>query len=128
MFEIRFDAMKVQTVCRRPFPVEVQNLGVWDDIQRLMSLITLLSNVVLLVFGTLGRGLSLGIQLALCLVMVVMAYCAREIVLWKFPEETEKTNLLKARMNFLEHKAVFSSFTDDDQQVYTEETDRLAGM
>lgn len=50
VLEIKGDAYKFFTLCKRPFPREAENIGVWDDILKFLSIVGVITNTALMIF------------------------------------------------------------------------------
>lgn len=51
-FERRSDAYKIETLCRRPLPRECSDIGIWDDLMKLIGFMSIFTNIFLISFGT----------------------------------------------------------------------------
>ena len=50
VLEIKGDAYKFFTLCKRPFPREAENIGVWDDVLKFLSIVGVITNTALMIF------------------------------------------------------------------------------
>ena len=50
ILEIKGDAYKFFNLCKRPFPRQAENIGVWADIMSLLSVVGVITNTALMIF------------------------------------------------------------------------------
>lgn len=50
-FERRSDAYKIERLCRRPLSVSASDIGIWDDIMKLVSYMSVFTNLFLFAFA-----------------------------------------------------------------------------
>eukprot|EP00914_Ancora_sagittata_P034767 GHVO01070143.1.p1 GENE.GHVO01070143.1~~GHVO01070143.1.p1 ORF type:complete len:465 (-),score=73.05 GHVO01070143.1:49-1443(-) len=105
--EVKTDAIKLVKGTRRPFPEEVQDAGAWDWIIRSITLLGLLMNILLCVFGIMGKTYKLRFQLAVSLVLLIIGICLKETLAASVPEDSKDTKILNARAAFIEREIIF---------------------
>ncbi|EZG43226.1 calcium-activated chloride channel protein [Gregarina niphandrodes] len=108
LIELRSDALKLTAVYRRPFPRNATTgLGLWDEIQRSMTFLGILSNVMLCMFATVGHGNPMSEKLTGSLILLLIGVGLKDLIEYKLPAEGEEYRLLKARMQLTNHEALW---------------------
>eukprot|EP01056_Protomagalhaensia_sp_Gyna25_P005931 Protomagalhaensia_sp_Gyna_25__5930@NODE_907_length_2434_cov_128_061378_g714_i0_p1_GENE_NODE_907_length_2434_cov_128_061378_g714_i0NODE_907_length_2434_cov_128_061378_g714_i0_p1_ORF_typecomplete_len780_score150_43Anoctamin/PF04547_12/4_5e79MerC/PF03203_14/0_2MerC/PF03203_14/1_1e04MerC/PF03203_14/3_5e03DUF1772/PF08592_11/1_2e02DUF1772/PF08592_11/31DUF1772/PF08592_11/4_5e03_NODE_907_length_2434_cov_128_061378_g714_i0242363 len=107
IIEIRSDAFKMLHMYRRPFPRFAESTGIWDDLQRGMTFLGIISNVLLCCFVTIGSEHSLVTKLSLSLLLSLGALALKDFVEFRLPAESSKYRLLKARMQVVDYEALW---------------------
>jgi hypothetical protein len=51
IIEIKVDSYKFLTFSKRPFPEKANNIGIWEDILRFVTLMSVITNICLIVFN-----------------------------------------------------------------------------
>ena len=50
ILEVKGDAYKFMALCKRPFPRQAENIGVWEDVIRFLSIVGVITNTALMIF------------------------------------------------------------------------------
>lgn len=50
ILELRSDSYKFLNLCKRPFPEEASDIGVWSDVMRFLSIVAVITNTGLMIF------------------------------------------------------------------------------
>ena len=107
MVEIRSDAFKLCSVHRRPFPGEASDIGAWEDIQRAMTFASVVNNIFLVTFVTIGYSQSLTWKLGWSIILLLVGLGVKEYIVYRVPEKSKRYNITKARMNVVSFEAVW---------------------
>eukprot|EP01054_Gregarina_sp_Poly1_P001793 Gregarina_sp_Poly_1__1792@NODE_1465_length_4068_cov_574_937766_g969_i0_p1_GENE_NODE_1465_length_4068_cov_574_937766_g969_i0NODE_1465_length_4068_cov_574_937766_g969_i0_p1_ORF_typecomplete_len784_score86_39Anoctamin/PF04547_12/1_5e80DUF2269/PF10027_9/0_085DUF1772/PF08592_11/8DUF1772/PF08592_11/1_4e02DUF1772/PF08592_11/1_8e04PMP1_2/PF08114_11/1_8e04PMP1_2/PF08114_11/0_55_NODE_1465_length_4068_cov_574_937766_g969_i01402491 len=112
--EIRSDAFKILHMYQRPFPRFADSIGIWDDLQKGMTFIGVISNVLLCCFVTIGSEHSLVMKLTLSLLLSLGALALKDFAEFKLPSESPTYRLLKARMQVVDYEALWGQSAQAD--------------
>eukprot|EP01055_Gregarina_sp_Pseudo9_P002479 Gregarina_sp_Pseudo_9__2478@NODE_275_length_3315_cov_46_385531_g258_i0_p1_GENE_NODE_275_length_3315_cov_46_385531_g258_i0NODE_275_length_3315_cov_46_385531_g258_i0_p1_ORF_typecomplete_len785_score219_35Anoctamin/PF04547_12/6_5e83DuoxA/PF10204_9/0_11DUF1772/PF08592_11/2_6DUF1772/PF08592_11/34DUF1772/PF08592_11/1_1e04_NODE_275_length_3315_cov_46_385531_g258_i01912545 len=112
--EIRSDAFKLLHMYQRPFPRFADSIGIWDDLQKGMTFIGVISNVLLCCFVTIGSEHSLVTKLTLSLVLSLGALGLKDFTEFRLPGESSSYRLLKARMQVVDYEALWGQAAQAD--------------
>eukprot|EP01053_Blabericola_migrator_P004481 Blabericola_migrator_1__4480@NODE_2393_length_2833_cov_318_160521_g1498_i0_p1_GENE_NODE_2393_length_2833_cov_318_160521_g1498_i0NODE_2393_length_2833_cov_318_160521_g1498_i0_p1_ORF_typecomplete_len783_score132_16Anoctamin/PF04547_12/5_5e75Prominin/PF05478_11/0_056DUF1772/PF08592_11/0_45DUF1772/PF08592_11/2_6e02DUF1772/PF08592_11/3_4e03DUF1453/PF07301_11/0_18DUF1453/PF07301_11/1_1e03_NODE_2393_length_2833_cov_318_160521_g1498_i0602408 len=112
--EIRSDAFKVLHMYQRPFPRFADSTGVWDDLQKGMTFMGVISNVLLCCFITIGSERSLVTKLSLGLVLTLGALGLKDYTEFRLPPHSSAYRLLKARMQVVDYEALWGKASQID--------------
>ncbi|KAH0471392.1 MAG: uncharacterized protein KVP18_004565, partial [Porospora cf. gigantea A] len=107
MVEIRSDAFKLCSVHRRPFPGEASDIGAWEDIQRAMTFASVVNNIFLVTFVTIGYSQTLTWKLGWSIILLLVGLGMKEYIVYRVPEKSKRYNITKARMNVVSFEAVW---------------------
>lgn len=107
LFELRTDGYKLVVVHQRPFPRQADGVGIWDDLQKALTFLGILSNALLCAFATIGHDSALATKLTTALVILLIALAIKDSIEYKLPPESPKYKLMKARMQVVDYEAMW---------------------
>jgi len=110
MVEIRSDAWKLCKVYRRTWPIRAPDgQGCWNDVQRSVTVLSVIINVLICGIVTIGFHRSLVFKLTFSLILLCTTLAFKEFVEYRFPAVSKLYRTMKARAHIVHFEAIWGT-------------------
>jgi len=110
LFEIRCDAWKLCKIYRRTWPLRApQGMGCWNTVQRVITVLSVIVNVLICGIVTIGFHRSLVFKLSFSLILFITTLAFKEFVEYRFPAVSKLYRTMKARAHIVHFEAIWGT-------------------
>uniref|UniRef100_A0A7S2B2C2 Anoctamin transmembrane domain-containing protein n=1 Tax=Octactis speculum TaxID=3111310 RepID=A0A7S2B2C2_9STRA len=116
--EIRVDAWKLTSLCRRPEPHAAEDIGTWQSVLEIMSIVAIITNMALVCFkqSVLPSSYSLGQKAGVFLILEHILILLKVLLMIAIDDLPEDVAIQVQRTEFIVERVLYNA-NDDEQEI-----------
>jgi len=116
--EIRVDAWKLTSLCRRPEPHAAEDIGTWQSVLEIMSIVAIITNMALVCFkqSVLPSSYSLGQKAGVFLILEHILILLKVLLMMAIDDLPEDVAIQVQRTEFIVERVLYNA-NDDEQEI-----------